>query len=111
MCPCSGATSRASEMARHAVSAAGGSLRAICIAHASIRARGVFRTPALRPTGACSVRLFFALPLPKGAAAEVASVQARMRDAAGPAARLAWALPDQLHLTLSFLGEQPEAGP
>jgi 2'-5' RNA ligase len=57
------------------------------------------------------VRLFFALPLPKGAAAEVASVQARMRDAAGPGARLAWAPPEQLHLTLSFLGEQPEAGP
>lgn len=57
------------------------------------------------------MRLFFALPLPKGAAAEVASVQARMRDAAGPGARLAWAPPEQLHLTLSFLGEQPEAGP
>ncbi|HXN56278.1 MAG TPA: RNA 2',3'-cyclic phosphodiesterase [Myxococcales bacterium] len=57
------------------------------------------------------MRLFFALPLPKGAAAEASSVQARMRAAAGPDARLAWAPSDQLHLTLSFLGEQPDAGP
>jgi RNA 2',3'-cyclic 3'-phosphodiesterase len=33
------------------------------------------------------------------------------RAAAGPDARLSWAPPDQLHLTLAFLGEQPDAGP
>lgn len=53
------------------------------------------------------MRLFIALPLAGPARAAAAALQQRLRDAAGPGARVSWPDPAQLHLTLAFLGEQP----
>jgi 2'-5' RNA ligase len=53
------------------------------------------------------VRLFFGIPLVGEAHAAAVAAQDRLRQAAG-GARLGWAKPEQLHFTLSFLGEQDE---
>lgn len=51
------------------------------------------------------MRLFYAIPLPE----EIAAFQAELqRRAKGKGLAAKWPRPDDLHLTLAFLGEQPE---
>lgn len=50
------------------------------------------------------MRLFFALALPVEVRAELAAFQARARAVA----KGSWPAPENLHLTLAFLGDQPE---
>lgn len=51
-------------------------------------------------------RLFFALPLPEAALEAIAGAQHRARSTASPLAPR-WTRPEQMHVTLKFLGEQP----
>lgn len=53
---------------------------------------------------ALGMRLFFALNLPEAVRAEAATFQSRARTLL----RGSWPPPANLHLTLAFLGEQPE---
>lgn len=55
------------------------------------------------------MRLFFALPLPPDALAAAAAAQRRLREACGPGAKLSFPAAAQLHVTLAFLGELPDA--
>jgi 2'-5' RNA ligase len=56
------------------------------------------------------LRLFIALDPPDELRRSLAAMSAAVRRVAGDAAsRVRWAGPDQLHLTLRFLGEVPEA--
>src|SRR5437764_10072814 len=50
------------------------------------------------------MRLFFSVPLPQEAKDRAARALAPARAAAG---ELSWTKPEQMHLTLAFLGEQP----
>src|SRR5436305_15299649 len=50
------------------------------------------------------MRLFFSVPLPQEAKDRAARALAAARAAAG---ELSWTKPEQMHLTLAFLGEQP----
>jgi 2'-5' RNA ligase len=50
------------------------------------------------------MRLFFCVPLPQEAKDSAARALAAARAAAG---ELSWTRPEQMHLTLAFLGEQP----
>ncbi|RRR77032.1 MAG: RNA 2',3'-cyclic phosphodiesterase [Candidatus Viridilinea halotolerans] len=50
------------------------------------------------------MRLFIALELPSAIRDELVSVQERMRSTAPP---VRWVVPENMHLTLQFLGETP----
>ena len=53
------------------------------------------------------LRLFFAVPLPAHAARAAERVSIRLRKLTGPA-RVTWVRRETMHLTLRFLGNQPE---
>ena len=55
------------------------------------------------------MRLFVAIDLNDGARRAIAAEQAHLADVLGPSASLKWVRPDQMHLTLAFLGEIEEA--
>jgi RNA 2',3'-cyclic 3'-phosphodiesterase len=54
---------------------------------------------------ATTVRLFLAINLPAPERRAIRDATSRLRDAARP---VSWVTEDRLHLTLKFLGEQPE---
>src|SRR5262249_25076112 len=54
---------------------------------------------------AVAVRLFVAVELGERARAAIAEEQGRLRAIAGKGSRVRWVGPEQLHLTLVFLGE------
>lgn len=51
------------------------------------------------------MRLFIAINLPPGIRRSIVDATARMREAA---ARLSWVTEERLHLTMEFLGDQPD---
>jgi len=56
------------------------------------------------------MRLFIAIDLDEPARAAIADEQRRLKAAIGPTrAMVKWVRPEQMHLTLVFLGEVPEA--
>lgn len=75
------------------------------------------RGRAFRPTGRWvapvdapgTIRLFFAVPIPEEARAQIGEVVARVQAAVGDGtARIRWVRLDGLHLTLRFLGPTPD---
>lgn len=54
------------------------------------------------------MRLFAAIDLPDDARRAIAAKQARVRRALGEGAPVKWVRPEQMHLTLVFIGEVPE---
>ncbi len=55
------------------------------------------------------MRLFVAIDLNEDARRAIAAEQKRLADMLGPTSSLKWVRPDQMHLTLAFLGEVEEA--
>ncbi|MFA4943974.1 MAG: RNA 2',3'-cyclic phosphodiesterase [Lentisphaeria bacterium] len=57
------------------------------------------------PAGAATARLFVAIPLPETVRAALALAIGRLHRAGG---RIGWVAPENLHVTLAFLGDLPE---
>lgn len=72
------------------------------------------RQPLLRAAGGrrwgmASLRLFLAIPVPPDVQAALAALMTELRRSLGREGGLKWVAPENLHLTLRFFGELPEA--
>ena len=63
----------------------------------------------VEPHDNVKMRLFVAIDLNDGARRAIAVEQERVAETLGPSSSLRWVRPDQMHLTLVFLGEIEEA--